>query len=479
MMNKTSFYVTLLLCSLGLGKETTVYASSQYSQTNQNTSESYSSNKDYPFLSLNKERLNLYSSNFPKNDHRIITLEFRDKIKDIIVQSDDLRVQIHKAKIMGEKVRTLEKKLQENNALLDKQQEILSKYEDASRKDILQNLNERKAQYEQQMEASSKEDDTQKEMLATYLSQVTEQIRILSIPEGQIRDENSANDTLILQYANNSKNDPAETLKDLNKTYNNLIDLKLKTVYDLPEPFKDGNLVSPYQILWVMDKMGIEKDTLDAIHPERFARFSSRCLELPNPQMEETSSVTGSYLSHIDGLIRLYGIRLREDVFNFHYFSAIHDLIGEQSPYEEGERAITAKVMNTMKERESSHGREAFTRIFKDLGYNPEDNNLMELLNKAIPNHSLGLIQVLSAGLNNYDGFSFKLDDEVPLPVRAAEKIIKKDNNINEEFYGCRNRVVRDKFNLDVLQVIRENFTKYASSTVSSKGYDSDEDTIF
>jgi hypothetical protein len=457
-----------------------------------------------------------YNTTFQGKDHELVTLEFRDKIQDIIAESDTLRAQIHKEKALHKKISALRQRIDENNGLLEQQKKLFEKYSGSPKEDIRKGLYERKSDYDRQLEKLSSihgnsgeqhtntsnsnilnislsesfkddslisphtESGTERERLELYTDLVTSQIDILNVSTQQIDDENSANELLLEKYSNDlSKVDLTEKLKELNRTYSMLVNVKLKTVYDLPEPFKDGNLISPYQVSEVLAQIGIEKSTLDKLNMAKFVRFCGRCLELPDPEIEGTSNLTAGYISHIDDLIRLYRFRLREDVFNFHYYTSIHDLIGEQSPYEETEKAITAKVMNAMEERDSSQGRDAFSTIFKDLGYHPDENHLMELIGKAIPGHSLGLFQVLSTGLNNYEGFSFKLDDDVPLPVKTAEKILKNEHNINEEFYGCRNRVVRDKFNLDVLQVIRDNFTKYAASTVSSKGYDSDDDTIF
>ncbi len=121
-MKKTSLYLSLLLGSMGVSAGTTVYASDrQYLNTNQDT---LSSNQDYPFLSIHKERVGFYNTTFQGKDHELVTLEFRDKIQDIIAESDTLRAQIHKEKALHKKISALRQRIDENNGLLEQQKKL-------------------------------------------------------------------------------------------------------------------------------------------------------------------------------------------------------------------------------------------------------------------------------------------------------------------------------------------------------------------
>lgn len=480
-MKKKQFYLFIVLSSLTSGNlsfiHATDYEEKKFSSLSPPRSSSMTSN---PGLCSDFERDKLYNETFPKKDSRSVTKAFRKEMSRLISDNNNISKEIKELKNVQNVKKSLENKVDQNKERLTQYQDALSLYQvqglDADQ--VVNFLKSHKEELEKIYETS--EDEQTKVGTKYCLEEIKKQIENLDIPKEKISIENvfsqSFNAKNSLLFSNNWQAE--QKLKKLQDQYNQLSDLKLKTTYVLPEVFKQGYLIDSSQLLNLLGTIGIEENVIKQIHGKNFLKFCVRCLELPNPQLKNVNNTIEGYISHIDKLTELYAIRLKEDAFNFIHFTDTLESIGEQSPYKEKEEEITKKIMISSIVPEystSSQGRDYVPKIFAEINYRENAETLLNLINKAVPNHSLALLQLLCASLDSYEGASFLDSKETPFPVKAAEKILKGVNQFDEEFFRSRNRLVRNKFNLEVLKVIKENFEK---SLLKDSSVSSEEDQI-
>lgn len=247
------------------------------------------------------------------------------------------------------------------------------------------------------------------------------------------------------------------TLRTARENYKRYLLLKAKTVYSLPEAFKEGYLFSPKQATQALHKMGIDPQRIDK---EKFWMFCVRCLELPDPRLDqESDNMISFYLDHLRQIKERHINRLKEDAFALTTFTAPALQRNISLP------SSLAPVQDPVSSRFLRPSREVRTAL-------PDENRVVQIVSsyKFSTAGISGIIEIIQSvdpvsplericrGLNA-EAKSWRNPDACFMPVRVAEKLRENPNaDLRPEIIETVDILLARNFNRIILERIEKNF---------------------
>lgn len=282
----------------------------------------------------------------------------------------------------------------------------------------------------------------------------------LSASFKQLLTLNSTSSSLIQQSEEKGASGNAQlqvTLRTARDNYKKYLLLKAKTVYSLPEAFKEGYLFSPKQAAQALHKMGIDPQRIDK---DKFWMFCIRCLELPDPRLDqESDSMISSYLDHLRQIKERYINRIKEDAFALTTFTAPAlqrniSLPSSPAPIQE---PLSQKFLRPSREvRMAIPDEIRVVQIVSSYKFSTTGiSGLLEIIQAIDPASSL---ERVCRGLNA-EAKSWRSPDACFMPVRVAEKLRENPNaDLRPEIIETVDILLARNFNRIMLEKIEKNF---------------------
>lgn len=260
-----------------------------------------------------------------------------------------------------------------------------------------------------------------------------------------------------------------ETLRTSRENYKRYLLLKAKTVYSLPDAFKEGYLFSPKQTTQALQKMGIDPQRIDK---DKFWMFCVRCLELPDPRLEqEGDGVISSYLDHLRQIKERYTNRLKEDAFALTTFVAptLQRNIFLPSVPMPLQTPISHRFLRPSRDSRVVLPDEA--RVVQIVShYKYATTGISGLLESIQAVDPVDPFERICRGMNA-EAKSWRSPDICFMPVRVAEKLRDNPNaDLRPEIIETVDILLARNFNRIVLEKIEKNFE--SALAPRSSGFD-------
>lgn len=253
-----------------------------------------------------------------------------------------------------------------------------------------------------------------------------------------------------------------ETVKNTSIIYHKYLMLRAKTVYILPDVFKEGYLITEHQALKALRKIGIETKYIDK------RKFWTFCLagrlELPASKLETEEDLYKNYIIQLDKLIKRYELRIKENVY---------ELITFADPGLKGNIYISDPLSTVSDlDIQSSH------ELLKEKIYEKTDIKKENMIKQLVEKNGFSCDKIddllmIAYSIDPVDSFervcrglggnskSWSCADTASMPVRVAEKLHGEGTaDLRPEIIETIDVLLSRYFNKIILEKIRIKFYK-------------------